>query len=363
MKNVCLLLTKSDVFPWNTRVSAAEIFEASGYHFSEVRWVSIRNSVDVLAIVAECKSSADNLAVFADGFCVLDVKNDILSAFGCEDTPNSVNGEGVFSSGEKTLFLLDGRDVAFAKEVCVPFLQKKYAARMGSIVLRCVGVSANRMDEILQKAESYAGGRVKIMRSNRYGEDVIRVFYDDNTPRMLTDDLLRYFTDSLRDNLYAMEDTTLQQQLVELLRLRRRKLAVAESFTGGGIARRIVSVSGASDVYYEGVNTYAEDAKVRRLGVSEFTLRSQGAVSEQTAYEMAAGLLEQGNCGVSIATTGLAGPNGDGTGIPVGTCCIAVGVDENVYVHRHVLSGDREEITETAINYALFFACKQLKNM
>lgn len=363
MKNVCLLLTKSDGFPWNVRIPSMEIFEAAGYHFSEVRWLSIREFCDIENTVADCKAKADNLVVLSCGVSVASIARPIIAAFGCEDILGSVNGEGVFSAGDKTLFLLDAKDLPFAKEVCIPFLAKKLGVRTGDIVLRCVGVEDRRMQEILQKAENYAQGRVKILRSTRYGEDVIRIFYDENTPRMLTDDLLRYFTDVLRDNLYAMEDRTLEQQLVELLRIRRRKIAVAESFTGGGIARRIVSVSGASDVYYEGVNTYAEEAKIRRLGVSEFTLRSQGAVSEQTAYEMAAGLLEQKNCEVSIATTGLAGPNGDGSGVPVGTCCIAVGVDENVYVHRHVLSGDREEVTETAINYALFFACKQLKNM
>ncbi len=363
MKNVCLLLTNYDGFPWNVRMPAMEIFENSGYAFSEVRWMTAREPAEIANAVAECKTVADNLVVLVHGFPVCGVVAPILSGFGCEERPNSVNGEGVFTLDEKTLLLMDGKDAAFAKEVCVPFLHKKYGVRIGDVVLRCVGVDERRMQEILQKGENYAQGRLRILRSNRYGEDVIRIFYDENTPRMLTDDLLRYFTDALKDNLYAMDDTPLEQQLVELLRLRRRKIAVAESFTGGGVGRRIVSVSGASDVYYEGLNTYAEEAKMRRLGVAEFTLRSQGAVSEQTAYEMAAGLLEQGNCEVSIATTGLAGPKGDGTGIPVGTCCIAVGIDQNVYVHRHVLTGTREEVTETAINYALFFACKRLKNM
>ena len=363
MRNVCLLLTNCDGFPWNVRMPAMDAFEASGYPFSEFRWLSVREIGEISNVVADCKNTADNLTVLVHGLPIASVKASVLSGFDCEETPNSVGGEGVFTVGEKSLFLMDSKDSVFAKEVCIPFLHKKYGVRIGDIVLRCVGVDEYRMQEILQKGENYARGRVKIVRSNRYGEDVIRIFYDENTPRMLTDDLLRYFTDSLRDNLYAMDDTPLEQQLVELLRLRRRKIAVAESFTGGGVGRRIVSVSGASDVYYEGVNTYAKEAKIRRLGVAEFTLRSQGAVSEQTAYEMAAGLLEQRNCEVSIATTGLAGPNGDGTGAPVGTCCIAIGIDESVYVHKHVLSGSREEVTETAINYALFFACKALKNM
>ena len=137
---------------------------------------------------------------------------------------------------------------------------------------------------------------------------------------------------------------------------------MAVSFTGGGIGKRIVSVPGASEVYFEGVNTYDERAKIKRLGVSEYTLRTVGAVSDETAYEMAAGLLASGDCDVSVATTGLAGPKSDRTELPVGLCYIAVGLKEKVFVYRYKFEGTREEITETAINYALFLAYRQLKN-
>ena len=96
--------------------------------------------------------------------------------------------------------------------------------------------------------------------------------------------------------------------------------------------------------------------------MNDYTLQTHGAVSPQTAYEMAAGLLRTGDVQVAIATTGLAGPQGDGSGLPVGTCCIAVGVDDKIFVSRYKLDGNRKQITETAINYALFLACKQLKN-
>ena len=148
-----------------------------------------------------------------------------------------------------------------------------------------------------------------------------------------------------------------------LLKLRGKKISVAESFTGGGIARRIVSVSGASEVYFEGLNTYDERSKIKRLGVSDFTLGSRGVVSDQVAYEMALGLLNTGDCDLSIATTGLAGPKSDKSGLPVGVCYIAIGTKERVTVYRYKLDGSRDEITEKAINYALFLACKRLKNL
>jgi nicotinamide mononucleotide (NMN) deamidase PncC len=78
---------------------------------------------------------------------------------------------------------------------------------------------------------------------------------------------------------------------------------------------------------------------------------------------MAAGLISSGNCDISIATTGLAGPKSDRTELPVGLCYIAVGTREKVYVSRYRFDGDRKTITETAINYALFLAYRVLKDM
>jgi PncC family amidohydrolase len=124
-----------------------------------------------------------------------------------------------------------------------------------------------------------------------------------------------------------------------------------------------VSVSGASEVYFEGLNTYNEFSKMKRLGVRDYTLKSYGAVSDSTVYEMAAGLIATGDADISIATTGIAGPKSDKTGAPVGLSYIAVGTREKVFVFRFRFDGNRKEITEKAINHALFLAYRELKNM
>ena len=123
----------------------------------------------------------------------------------------------------------------------------------------------------------------------------------------------------------------------------------------------MVEIPGISEVYFEGLNTYSNKSKIERLGVKEETLEKYGAVSAQTAYEMAYGLLETGNCNISIATTGIAGPKSDGTKKPVGLLYIAVGTEEHVSVYEYNLKGTRLSITETAINIALFLAFKKLK--
>jgi nicotinamide-nucleotide amidase len=361
MKNACLILTNKSGVLGQTEVLS--IFENAGYDFSEIRIFRRFEEELIKVAIEESKRSVDNIVVFVSGYSLLLLLETIEKAFGKGFLRTSANGSGILIDGEKTLFLLPYDDKIYAHDVCLPYLKQKYGRRTGCLVFRCVGVEENRMQGLISRAEEFSSEQLKIRRESKFGEDVLRVFYDENTPRMLTDDLVRFFAKELGENLYALDDTPLEKQLIDLLRLRRKKLCVAESFTGGGLAKRIVSVSGASEVYYEGLNTYADGSKMRRLGVTEFTLRSHGAVSEQTAYEMAAGLLEQGNCNVSIATTGLAGPKDDGSGLPIGTCHIAIGIDDNVYVYRYVLQGDREEITETAIRYALFLACRQLKNV
>lgn len=360
MKNIGLVITTKSAFFDFSSCPALSAFERSGYDFWEIR-VLRPDSERVKTAIREGVNAAENVMVFVDGTLSEAVRwaEEVTGAalFGGSDRG------GVLQLSSCTLFLLSTGDEGYAKEVCLPYLVQKTGCRIGSMVLRCVGAQRARMQEILSHARNMSAGKANVLHESLFGEDVIRIFYDERTPRMLTEDLLRYLAEALRDNLYALDDTPLEKQLVELLRLRGRKISVAESFTGGGLAQKIVSVSGASEVYVEGLNTYSESSKIRRLGVTEYTLRSQGAVSEQTAYEMAAGLLSQGGCNVAIATTGLAGPNGDGTATPVGTCCIAVGVDSNVYVYRYLLEGGRREVTETAIRYALFLACKQLKNM
>ena len=97
---------------------------------------------------------------------------------------------------------------------------------------------------------------------------------------------------TLNNYIYAMENISLAKRLFQILQLRRLKISVAESFTGGGLGKKLVDVPGISEVYFEGLNTYSNEAKTERLGVNELTLKQYGAVSEQTAYEMAEGLLK-----------------------------------------------------------------------
>ncbi|MCX7683331.1 MAG: CinA family protein [Anaerolineae bacterium] len=129
----------------------------------------------------------------------------------------------------------------------------------------------------------------------------------------------------------------------KLLQQRGMKLAVAESCTGGLVSHRITNVPGSS-AYYEGaIIAYSYTAKEKHLAVRHDTLQSYGAVSEQTALEMAQGVRQAFGCDIGLAVTGIAGPDGGTEEKPVGLVYIALATPDGEWIERYVWSGDRWE--------------------
>lgn len=160
----------------------------------------------------------------------------------------------------------------------------------------------------------------------------------------------------LGDAVYAVaesSDYTMQQCVVEHLVKSGRRVAVAESCTGGMVASALVGVPGASAVLGEAYVTYANEAKERLLGVRRETLTSNGAVSEQTAREMAEGLLARSGAEIALATTGIAGPDGGTAEKPVGLVYIACATQNGTRVLEKRFFGDREKIRTLATLAAL----------
>ena len=128
---------------------------------------------------------------------------------------------------------------------------------------------------------------------------------------------------------------TLAQQAVKQLKARHKTLVTAESCTGGWIAKRITDIAGASEVFECGIVCYSNRIKTELLGVRKETLAEFGAVSEQTAREMALGALDVSKADVAVAVTGISGPDSDNTGKPVGLVYIAVADRTRVEVHEY----------------------------
>lgn len=132
-----------------------------------------------------------------------------------------------------------------------------------------------------------------------------------------------------------------------------RTLATAESCTGGLLGKLLTDIPGASNAYKGGVISYVNEVKHRVLGVEQKTLDVCTAVSRETAHEMAKGTRELLKADVGISTTGLAGPDGDGTGRPVGLVYVALDMEGFSYCRELHLAGDRAEIRARAAHEAL----------
>lgn len=157
--------------------------------------------------------------------------------------------------------------------------------------------------------------------------------------------------------VYSTEDgETLEKTLLDLLRENEMTITCAESCTGGMLSARLINVAGASDVYRVGLVTYANEAKSRFLGVRETTLRTYGAVSTQTAEEMALGAAAAAEADVSVAVTGIAGPDGGTKEKPVGLVYIACYVRGKTTVRQYHFAGNRTKVREAAVAAALSLA-------
>ena len=141
--------------------------------------------------------------------------------------------------------------------------------------------------------------------------------------------------------------------MADLLQANELTVACAESCTGGLLAARLVNVPGISDVFKTSVVTYSNKAKKRLLGVKKSTLQKHGAVSQETAEEMAKGAAAQLKADVAVAVTGIAGPDGGTEEKPVGLVYIGCHVKGKTTVKKYQFSGNRNRVREAAVSAAL----------
>ena len=157
------------------------------------------------------------------------------------------------------------------------------------------------------------------------------------------------------------------EQLAELLIKHNKQLTVAESCTGGWLAKVLTDLSGSSAWFDRGFVTYSNQAKHEMLGVAVSTLDTYGAVSEETVTEMAMGALKNSHADFSVSVSGIAGPSGGSAEKPVGLVWFSWAVEENndqqtLATEKQVFVGDREAVRQQAVEYALMEIIKLLED-
>jgi PncC family amidohydrolase len=160
-----------------------------------------------------------------------------------------------------------------------------------------------------------------------------------------------------------MAEKPLESLVGEQLRSRGLTLALAESCTGGLLGHRLTNVAGSSDYFVGGAVTYSYDAKERVLNVRHETLYDYGAVSEQTALEMARGARRLFHTDVALSVTGIAGPGGGMPGKPVGLTYIALSARDHEACRRFVWDSDREGNKSHSVEAALTLLAEYLRGL
>lgn len=244
----------------------------------------------------------------------------------------------------------------------IPYLENKYELVNKRITLKYFG-DLDRLNAVLRQAKEMDEIDFSFTLQENNGDVKIVLLFTHLESANRSREIISYIVGELKENIYAEFDTTLEERVFDLLKLKKIKLSVAESFTGGRVTSALINNSGISEFLHEGIVSYSNESKIQRLNVDKGSLIKDGAVSSIVAYKMVVGLLKTGDCDLAISTTGIAGPKSDNTSKPVGLCYIAVGMKDGVHTYKYNFKGTREKITETAKNTALFLTIKKLKGI
>lgn len=242
------------------------------------------------------------------------------------------------------------------KEQVEPYLQKLRPELIVSKMIKICGMGESQVeDKLLDLIDKQTNPTIATYAKT--GEVHVRVTASAPTTE-IADRLIRPVVKEIKKRMGTFvystkEEETLEMAVVRLLKKYELTVATAESCTGGLVAGRLVNVPGASDVFKEGFVTYSNKAKRKHLEVSKNTLKKYGAVSKETAKEMAIGGAFATDSDLCVAVTGLAGPDGGSEEKPVGLVYMACCLGDKVTVEKYQFKGNRSKIREQSVVRAL----------
>lgn len=271
----------------------------------------------------------------------------------------------IISENNKTLIILPGppkeMKAMFSNHV-TKYLSKLTKDIIKSKTLRIFGIGeslmAKKLDDIIKNSKNPT-----VAPYAKEYEVTLRITAKEKSEEKC-DELIKNKVDEIKsligEYIYGEDETSLENVVAELLCKKKLSISTAESCTGGMIAATLISYPGISEIFKEGVVTYSNESKVKRLGVKEETLSKFGAVSEETAREMVMGIAKSLNTDIAISSTGIAGPGGGTEDKPVGLVYIGIYIKGNIIIERLNLQGDREAIRKKATLNALNLLRKEI---
>lgn len=293
--------------------------------------------------------------------------NNIRQAYRFEEgliLPNR-NGTapGLFlNQGNKTVFLLPGPpaelELMFLESVKPYFIDQIKDKKISNSYRLC-GIGESYAEELIfHLYERYPQLNIAPYCTLEHVDYIVSTLdcYEDE---LRTFD--QEFKEIMKDYYIGNQNTNLAEEIVHLLTEKNLKIATAESCSGGLLSSTLVNVSGASNVFLEGIVTYSYESKLNRLNIDVDRLMQFGAVSEEIAHDMALNLQSLTGADVTVSITGIAGPGGGSELKPVGLVYIAINVCGQIFVKSYILNGNREKIRRLTVAKALYWIYHYIK--
>ena len=264
-----------------------------------------------------------------------------------------------FKSGGKYVIMLPGPpaecSMMFLFRV-IPYLERITKRIILSKSIRVFGMGESAVDNLLGKM-MFSMQNPTVAPYAKMGEVLLRVTASATTKDdavKLIDPVVDEILAKLGSAVYGIDVESLEEVVAGLLKQKKLTVAVAESCTGGLLAKRITDIPGVSDVFLGGICAYDNSIKTKLLGVKPEVLESEGEVSKTVVAAMAEGVRKATGADIGIATTGLAGPGGKtNPSKPIGTVFIAISSEDYNAVNCFSLWGNRQRIRNTASSHAL----------
>ena len=232
-----------------------------------------------------------------------------------------------------------------------------------SCTIKVMGPGESQVDEMLIDIINKPQGCSIVLLAHD-GEVHIRVTAEGencSASKQILREISGEIENTMDKYVFGHDEETLTGVVAQLLIGKGKRLAVAESCSGGLLAKMITDLPGSSQYFWGSVTSYSNEAKVKFLGVKEETLASYGAVSRETAEEMARGILSKAGCDFSLAITGIAGPDGGTREKPVGLVYIALATRDDCTVKEMHFAGGREVVRMLSAKTALDMLRRQLQ--
>lgn len=273
----------------------------------------------------------------------------------------------IIEENGKILIMLPGppnETVPMFEKSVMPYLKQKQDYTLVSKTLHLSGVgesaAAEKIRKLMQESTNptiapYAKTNEMFFRITAKGNSI-------EEAEKIMQPAIDEIYNKLGEFIYGEDDITLVESVMKEIIKKGMTISVAESCTGGMLMSEIVNFSGISSAFIEGFVTYSNESKIKRLNVKKETIEKYGAVSEQTAIEMAEGVMKNSNTDIGISTTGIAGPDGGTDKKPVGLVFVAVSIKGNTKVKEFNLKGDRQKIRSRIVTETINMLRNELKN-